>query len=191
MSYLAGVVGFCTADSAWTSNPRATANGSARVYQRPPHRPGAAVALFWAAIILSELTMILIDGKKTAADIRAELGVEVAAATAQGHRAPGLAVILVGEDPASQVYVRNKERACAEAGIVSFPHHLPASTTQQELLDLIGQCNANPNVDGILLQLPLPKGLDAQECLLAIDPEKDVDGFHPVSVGRLSLGLPG
>ena len=135
--------------------------------------------------------MILIDGKKTAADIRAELGAEVAAATAQGHRAPGLAVILVGEDPASQVYVRNKERACAEAGIVSFPHHLPASTTQQELLDLIGQCNANPNVDGILLQLPLPKGLDAQECLLAIDPEKDVDGFHPVSVGRLSLGLPG
>ena len=135
--------------------------------------------------------MILIDGKKTAADIRAELGAEVAAAIAQGHRAPGLAVILVGEDPASQVYVRNKERACAEAGIVSFPHHLPASTTQQELLDLISQCNANPNVDGILLQLPLPKGLDAQECLLAIDPEKDVDGFHPVSVGRLSLGLPG
>ena len=135
--------------------------------------------------------MILIDGKKTAADIRAELGAEVAAARAEGHRAPGLAVILVGEDPASQVYVRNKERACAEAGIVSFPHHLPATTSQQDLLQLINDCNANPAVDGILLQLPLPKGLDAQECLLAIDPEKDVDGFHPVSVGRLSLGLPG
>ena len=135
--------------------------------------------------------MILIDGKKTAADIRAELGAEVTAARAEGHRAPGLAVILVGEDPASQVYVRNKERACAEAGIVSFPHHLPAATSQQDLLQLIGECNANPAVDGILLQLPLPKGLDAQECLLAIDPEKDVDGFHPVSVGRLSLGLPG
>ena len=116
--------------------------------------------------------MILIDGKKTAADIRAELGAEVAAACAEGHRAPGLAVILVGEDPASQVYVRNKERACAEAGIVSFPHHLPATTSQQDLLRLIAECNANPAVDGILLQLPLPKGLDAQECLLAIDPEK-------------------
>ncbi len=135
--------------------------------------------------------MILIDGKKTAAAVRAELAGQVAAARAAGRRAPGLAVILVGEDPASQVYVRNKERACAEAGIASFPHHLPAHTSQQELLRLIAACNAAPEVDGILLQLPLPAGLDAQQCLLAIDPDKDVDGFHPVNVGRLSLGLPG
>lgn len=135
--------------------------------------------------------MILIDGKKTAAAVRAELAGQVAATRAAGRRAPGLAVILVGEDPASQIYVRNKERACAEAGIASFPHHLLAHTSQRELLRLIAECNAAPEVDGILLQLPLPAGLDAQQCLLAIDPDKDVDGFHPVNVGRLSLGLPG
>lgn len=169
--------------------PALPSQDQARVCQRPPRRPGVAVALF-AATLLSELNMILIDGKKTAADIRAELAAEVAA-RAEGKRAPGLAVILVGEDPASQVYVRNKERACAEAGVISFPHHLPASTSQRDLLRLIEDCNVNPEVDGILLQLPLPEGLDAQKCLLAIDPEKDVDGFHPVNVGRLSLGLPG
>ena len=135
--------------------------------------------------------MILIDGKATAAALRAELAEAVAAARSDGARAPGLAVILVGEDPASQVYVRNKERACAEAGIVSFPHHLPAQTSQADLLALIRACNADANVDGILLQLPLPGGLDAQACLLAIDPDKDVDGFHPMNVGRLSLDLPG
>ena len=135
--------------------------------------------------------MILIDGKATAAALRAELAEAVAAARSDGARAPGLAVILVGEDPASQVYVRNKERACAEAGIVSFPHHLPAQTSQADLLALIRACNADANVDGILLQRPLPGGLDAQACLLAIDPDKDVDGFHPMNVGRLSLDLPG
>ena len=103
----------------------------------------------------------------------------------------GLAVILVGADPASEVYVRNKERACADTGILSFPYHLPAGTGQHELLALIHECNLRPDVDGILLQLPLPEGLDAQACLLAIDPAKDVDGFHPENVGRLSLGLPG
>ena len=135
--------------------------------------------------------MIVIDGKKTAQDIRAELADEVGAARAKGRRAPGLAVILVGEDPASQVYVRNKEKACVDVGIVSFAYRLPADTTQQDLLHRIRECNARPEVDGILLQLPLPKGLDAQACLLAIDPAKDVDGFHPENVGRLSLGLPG
>lgn len=135
--------------------------------------------------------MILIDGKKTAADIRGEIRTEIEQAVAQGVRAPGLAVILVGEDPASQVYVRNKERACAETGICSFPHRLPATTSQEDLLALIASLNADPAVDGILLQLPLPAGLDANACLLAIDPDKDVDGFHPVSVGRLVLGLPG
>lgn len=134
--------------------------------------------------------MLVIDGKKTAQDIRAELATEVAAATSGGRRAPGLAVILIGEDPASQVYVRNKEKACAEVGIASFAYRLPADIGQQELLDLIAECNARPDVDGILLQLPLPRGLDAQACLLAIDPAKDVDGFHPVNVGKMLLGEP-
>lgn len=135
--------------------------------------------------------MLLIDGKETARAIRGELADEVSAACGVGRRAPGLAVILVGQDPASQVYVRNKERACAEAGIISFPYHLPATTSQRDLLDAIRECNRRPDVDGILLQLPLPQGLDARACLLAIDPDKDVDGFHPENVGRLSLGLPG
>lgn len=135
--------------------------------------------------------MILIDGKETARAIREELRAEVDQARARGRRAPGLAVILVGADPASEVYVRNKERACADTGILSFPYHLPAGTGQHELLALIHECNLRPDVDGILLQLPLPEGLDAQACLLAIDPAKDVDGFHPENEGRLSLGLPG
>lgn len=135
--------------------------------------------------------MQLIDGKKVAQEVRAGLRETIAAATAQGHRAPGLAVILVGEDPASQVYVRNKERACAEVGIRSLPYHLPASTRQEDLLQLIADLNARADVDGILLQLPLPAGLNATQCLLSIDPAKDVDGFHPENVGRLSLGLPG
>lgn len=135
--------------------------------------------------------MILIDGKQTARDIRAELKAQVEAAVSAGRRAPGLAVILVGEDPASQVYVRNKERACAEAGILSFPYRLPADTTQEALLALIAELNGRDDVDGILLQLPLPKHLSASACLLAIDPAKDVDGFHPENVGRLSLNLPG
>lgn len=135
--------------------------------------------------------MLLIDGKATAANIRLELKAEIAEKLDKAGRAPGLAVILVGEDPASQVYVRNKEKACAEAGIISIPHKLPADTTQEALLKLIGELNADDSVDGILLQLPLPKGLDAQACLLALDPAKDVDGFHPENVGRLSLGLPG
>ncbi len=135
--------------------------------------------------------MSIIDGKATAAALRGELQVIVQKSTDKGIRAPGLAVILVGEDPASQVYVRNKEKACADVGIVSIPHRLPASTSQEELLTLIGKLNADNTVDGILLQLPLPKGLDTDACLLAINPAKDVDGFHPENVGRLSLGLPG
>ncbi len=132
----------------------------------------------------------VIDGKATAAAIRHELKEQVATELAKGKRAPGLAVILVGDDPASQVYVRNKERACAEVGITSIPHILPSTTTQAELLNLIAKLNTQDDVDGILLQLPLPDGLDAQACLLAIDPKKDVDGFHPENVGKLSLGLP-
>ncbi len=135
--------------------------------------------------------MLLIDGKRTAAELRAEHRAEIEAAAARGLRAPGLAVILVGDDPASQVYVRNKERACQEVGIRSLMRRLPASTSQEELLGGIAGLNADPEVDGVLLQLPLPRGLDPDACLLAIDPGKDVDVFHPVNVGRLSLGLPG
>jgi 5,10-methylene-tetrahydrofolate dehydrogenase/Methenyl tetrahydrofolate cyclohydrolase len=135
--------------------------------------------------------MILLDGKATAKSIRTELKAEVADLTAKHGRAPGLAVILVGEDPASQVYVRNKERACAEVGILSLPHRLPAETSQQELEALIAELNADPRVDGILLQLPVPKGLDSRRCLELIRPDKDVDGFHPANMGRLAQGLPG
>ena len=133
----------------------------------------------------------IIDGKATAQAVRAELKEEIAARCKDGLRAPGRAVSLVGEDPASQVYVRNKERACQDTGILSLPYRLPADTSQEALLALIAELNARPDVDGILLQLPLPSGLDASRCLLAIDPAKDVDGFHPENVGRLSLGLPG
>lgn len=135
--------------------------------------------------------MQLLDGKATAATIREELRAEIAALTPRARRAPGLAVILVGEDPASQVYVRNKERACNDAGIVSEAFRLAPTTTQEELERLIADLNARPDIDGILLQLPLPRGLDAQRCLEAIDPAKDVDGFHPQNMGRLALGLPG
>jgi len=135
--------------------------------------------------------MILLDGKATAQSIRTELKSEVAELAARHGRAPGLAVILVGEDPASQVYVRNKERACAEVGIASFPHVLPASTTQAELEALIASLNADVLVDGILLQLPVPGGLDSRALLERIAPDKDVDGFHPQNMGRLAQGLPG
>jgi methylenetetrahydrofolate dehydrogenase (NADP+)/methenyltetrahydrofolate cyclohydrolase len=134
--------------------------------------------------------MRIIDGKKTAAIIRQELKEQVAALTARHGRAPGLAVILVGENPASQVYVRNKERACADVGIVSKGFRLPADIPQPQLEDTIVFLNNEPAIDGILLQLPLPKGLDSQRCLDLIDPSKDVDGFHPVNMGRLALGLP-
>ncbi len=134
--------------------------------------------------------MRIIDGKKTAAIIRQELKDQVAALTVRHGRAPGLAVILVGDHPASQVYVRNKERACADVGIISRIFRLPADIPQSQLEDTIIFLNNDPAVDGLLLQLPLPKGLDSQRCLDLIDPSKDVDGFHPVNMGRLALGLP-
>ncbi|MFH1914400.1 MAG: bifunctional methylenetetrahydrofolate dehydrogenase/methenyltetrahydrofolate cyclohydrolase FolD [Pseudomonadota bacterium] len=134
--------------------------------------------------------MILLDGKATAATIRAEIKEEVTELVGRFGRSPGLAVVLVGDDPASQVYVRNKERACEDCGIVSMPHRLE-NASQLELEGLIQQLNRDVRVDGILVQLPLPKGLDSQRILDLIDPNKDVDGFHPVNVGKLSLGLPG
>lgn len=135
--------------------------------------------------------MQLIDGKATAAAIRAELSTEVAEFSAKAGRKPGLTVILVGEDPASKTYVRNKEKACIEVGMNSEVMRLPASTSQDELLGIIDGLNAREDIDGILLQLPLPAGLDSQLCLDRIAPEKDVDGFHPVNMGKLILGLPG
>ena len=135
--------------------------------------------------------MMLIDGKATAAQIREELRGEILALRPPASRAPGLAVILVGEDPASQVYVRNKERACEQTGILSLVHRLPGNTRLEDVLALIATLNAHPETDGILLQLPLPKALDSRVCLAAIDPRKDVDGFHPENMGRLALGLPG
>lgn len=134
--------------------------------------------------------MHIIDGKKTAAIIRQELKDQVTALTARHGRAPGLAVILVGDHPASQVYVRNKERACEDVGIISKGFRLPADIPQPQLEDTITFLNNDPAIDGILLQLPLPKGLDSQRCLDLVDPSKDVDGFHPVNMGRLALGLP-
>ena len=132
----------------------------------------------------------IIDGKQVAQKVRQEVAQSAAALRARGV-VPGLAVVLVGEDPASQVYVRNKEKAAREAGVEPFDHHLPATTTQRELLDLVARLNADPTVDGILVQLPLPRGLDATAVIEAISPDKDVDGFHPQSVGRLWSGLPG
>lgn len=135
--------------------------------------------------------MILLDGKATAAGIRSELKEETAALAAKVGRAPGLAVILVGEDPASQVYVRNKKRACEEVGYKSQSYELPATASQRELEVLIDALNLHDDIDGILLQLPLPGGLDSQSLLERISPSKDVDGFHPENMGRLTLGLPG
>ncbi|MDK2872840.1 MAG: methylenetetrahydrofolate dehydrogenase / methenyltetrahydrofolate cyclohydrolase [Desulfomicrobiaceae bacterium] len=135
--------------------------------------------------------MIVLDGKAVAAQMRAEIHAEVENIRARGERVPGLCVILVGEDPASQVYVRNKERACEEVGVVSQVIRMPETTTQESLLGTIDDLNADPAVDGILLQLPLPRGLDTQKCLTRIAPHKDVDGFHPENMGRLVQGLPG
>ena len=132
----------------------------------------------------------ILDGKALAARIKEGLKKEVAQLTAEGLT-PGLAVILVGEDPASQVYVRNKERACAELGINSWKHHLPADTSQEDLVQLVKRINADPEVHGILVQLPLPAQINTHPQLDAIDPAKDVDGFHPVNLGLLAAGRPG
>lgn len=137
------------------------------------------------------MSAMLLDGKRTAATIREELRREVAELAASRDLPPGLAVILVGEDPASQVYVRNKERACAEVGIVSRSLRLPGDVAQDHLEGRIRDLNSDRSIHGILLQLPLPPGLKAQRCLELIDPKKDVDGFHPENMGRLTLGLPG
>lgn len=131
----------------------------------------------------------IINGKEIAAQIRRELKERVERLAAQGRR-PGLAVVLVGDNPASAVYVRQKKKACQEIGIYSEEHKLPGTISQAELLALVDKLNVDPKIHGILVQLPLPEGLNEEEVINRIDPRKDVDGFHPVNVGKLSIGLP-
>ncbi|PVE25975.1 bifunctional methylenetetrahydrofolate dehydrogenase/methenyltetrahydrofolate cyclohydrolase FolD [Microvirga sp. KLBC 81] len=136
------------------------------------------------------MTATIIDGKAYAGGLRARIANAVRDLSGQGVT-PGLAVVIVGEDPASQLYVKNKARQTVEVGMRSFEHVLPASTSEAELLALVAQLNADPAVDGILVQLPLPKQIDAQKVIEAIDPAKDVDGFHPINAGKLMTGVPG
>ena len=133
------------------------------------------------------MSAIRMDGKMVSAKVRGSILAEVEALKAQGVR-PGLAVILVGDDPASKVYVRNKERACEECGIYSEKYALPAETTQEEVLALIDKLNKDPNISGILCQMPVPKHIDADAIIDAIDVTKDVDAFHPVNVGKIMIG---
>ncbi len=133
------------------------------------------------------MTAKIIDGKQVAADMRAELKGEVASLRGKGI-VPGLGVVLVGDDPASVSYVTAKERTCEELGIYSDHHHLTAETSQAELMALIGKMNQDPRINGILVQLPLPRHMNESEVLFAVDPDKDVDGFHPVSVGKMVVG---
>jgi len=132
----------------------------------------------------------ILDGKKIAQEFRAEIKQRVIHRTATGKRPPGLAVIKVGEDAASEVYVRNKREACAEAGFISFDFDMPADVSQQNILTRIDQLNTNPDVDGILVQLPLPKHVDQTIIIERIHPDKDVDGFHPYNIGRLAQRIP-
>lgn len=132
----------------------------------------------------------LIDGNATAKAMRESIRQRVEARTNAGKRAPGLAVVLVGNDPASEVYVSHKRKDCEQVGIISTAYDLPDTTSQEELINLIDELNGNDKIDGILVQLPLPAGLKSDEILERIDPKKDVDGFHPFNVGRLAQRLP-
>ena len=136
------------------------------------------------------MTAQILDGKAIAADAREQVKIQVDQRTAQGRRPPGLVVILVGENPASQVYVRNKQMACEKVGFHSELMRLPVTTTQQELLGLIDELNARDDIDGILVQLPLPAQIDEETVTERISPTKDVDGFHPYNIGRLALRMP-
>ncbi len=136
------------------------------------------------------MTAKILDGKAIAANIREQISTKIDLRLARGLRAPGLAVIMVGEDPASQIYVQNKRRACQEVGIISMAYDLPAHTTEAELITLIDDLNENVHIDGILLQLPLPSSIDPNSILERIRPDKDVDGFHPYNLGRLAQRRP-
>jgi methylenetetrahydrofolate dehydrogenase (NADP+)/methenyltetrahydrofolate cyclohydrolase len=135
--------------------------------------------------------MILIDGKALAQTIKAELRADVDQLIQAGNRVPHLAAVLIGDDPASQVYVRNKVKSCEEVGFNSTLIRRPAAISQAELLDIVRELNANDDIDGFIVQLPLPKHLNEEAVTLAIEPRKDVDGFHPVNFGRMAQGLPG
>jgi len=132
--------------------------------------------------------MVLIDGKKISGQIRNRLAEEVQELNKKTGKTPGLATVLVGDDPASAVYVRNKNKICGELGFQSFEQKLSADTSEEQLLQLVGELNSNKNIHGILVQLPLPDQIDSEKILQAIDPKKDVDGFHPVNVGKLVVG---
>ena len=137
------------------------------------------------------MTARRIDGKAAAAALREQVARSVAEFVARNGRPPGLATVLVGDDPASAVYIRAKGKATAEAGMASFAHNLRDTVSEAELLDLVGTLNGDDRVDGILIQLPLPKGVDTARVIAAVDPAKDVDGFHPLNQGRLFAGLDG
>lgn len=136
------------------------------------------------------MTAKIIDGKAIAANLRHRVRERVAARIAAGQRAPGLAVILIGNNPASEVYVASKRRACEDLGIVSRSYDLPSSLSQNELIELIDKLNTDPTIDGILVQLPLPPQIDPETVIERIRPDKDVDGFHPYNIGRLAVRLP-
>ena len=136
------------------------------------------------------MTAQIISGTQLASQIKSNVAQQISQYVAQGKRAPGLAMILVGADPASQVYVGSKRKSCAEIGIVSKSYDLPETTTEQALLELIEALNQDAEVDGILVQLPLPKHIDSTKVIEQISPEKDVDGFHPYNVGRLCQRIP-
>lgn len=136
------------------------------------------------------MSATILDGKRIATEIREDVRREVESLLSRGHRQPGLAVIQVGSDPASSVYVRNKRNSCAAAGILSIEHDLPEETSQEELLTVVDQLNGDPTVDGILVQLPLPSHIDPETVIEEIHPDKDVDGFHPYNMGRLALKMP-
>ncbi len=136
------------------------------------------------------MTADIIDGRILAAELRAKIVTEVQALAARGV-VPGLAAVLVGQDPASEIYVRNKTKAVQEAGMRSYDHHVPGTASEAELLALVRRLNDDPQVHGILVQLPLPAEIEASKIIAAVDPAKDVDGFHPLNVGKLNMGLPG
>ncbi|MDD5309820.1 MAG: bifunctional methylenetetrahydrofolate dehydrogenase/methenyltetrahydrofolate cyclohydrolase FolD [Deltaproteobacteria bacterium] len=135
--------------------------------------------------------MACLDGKRLADRVREGLAAEIERITAARGRPPSLHVVLVGDDPASQIYVRNKKKACEKAGIFSHEHRLPATTPQREVVDLVARLNADPKVDGFLVQTPVPRHIDPAAIVRAVDPAKDVDGYHPVNLGLLMAGKPG
>jgi methylenetetrahydrofolate dehydrogenase (NADP+) / methenyltetrahydrofolate cyclohydrolase len=143
-----------------------------------------------ASVVQEKSAAVILDGKATAAKERQKTALRAAAVAAKLGRKPGLAVVQVGEDPASTVYVRNKRKSCVEVGIESFAHDLPATTSEAELLALVRRLNEDERVDGILIQMPLPKGIDSDRIMDAVDPAKDADGFHPTNTGLLAQKRP-